>query len=103
MGGGQAAPVTGVSTKSRLVAGLLCFFFGTIGAHRFYTGKIGTAIAQLVLFIFGYAIVFAGVEAEALRAVGTVVLSVAGIWVFIDFIMILVGKFKDKNGLRLKQ
>jgi TM2 domain-containing membrane protein YozV len=90
-----AAPVTGVSTKSRLVAGLLCFFLGSVGAHRFYTGKTGTAIAQLILSIVGYA--------TLIFVVGTVVLSAVGIWVLVDFIMILVGKFKDKNGLLLKQ
>ena len=24
--------------KSKLTTGLLCFFFGAVGAHRFYTG-----------------------------------------------------------------
>jgi hypothetical protein len=31
------------------------------------------------------------------------VLSLLGLWVLIDFIMILVGKFKDKNGLLIKK
>jgi TM2 domain-containing membrane protein YozV len=98
-----AAPVTGVSGKSRLVAGLLCFFLGQIGAHRFYTGKTGTAIVQLLLFVVGYTMVFIGLEVETLGAVGTVVVSAVGLWLFIDFITILVGKFKDKNGLYLKK
>ena len=34
----------GVSSKSRLVALLLCFFLGGLGVHRFYAGKIGTGI-----------------------------------------------------------
>jgi TM2 domain-containing membrane protein YozV len=33
-----------MSDKSRLVAALLCFFFGALGIHRFYVGKIGTGI-----------------------------------------------------------
>jgi TM2 domain-containing membrane protein YozV len=89
-----AAPATGVSDKSRTVAGLLCFFLGTLGAHRFYTGHIGTAIAQLVLSIIGYATLY--------FVVGTIVLAALGIWVLVDLIMILVGKFKDKKGLLLK-
>jgi len=64
-----------VSEKKRLVASLLCFFLGGLGIHRFYVGKVGTGILQIVT-IAGF----------------------FGIWVLIDFIMILVGKFKDKEG-----
>jgi len=63
-----------VSEKKRLVALLLCFFLGCFGAHRFYAGKIGTGIAQLLTF------------------------GGLGLWAFIDFIMIIVGKFTDKDG-----
>jgi Predicted membrane protein len=65
------------STKSWLAALLLCFFLGGFGAHRFYTGKIGTAILMLIT------------------------LGGLGIWVLIDFIMIAIGSFKDKQGLPL--
>ncbi|WP_188188132.1 TM2 domain-containing protein [Nonomuraea sp. SYSU D8015] len=61
-------------TKSWLVAVLLCFFLGALGVHRFYVGKIGTGILQLVT------------------------LGGLGVWVLIDFIMILIGKFTDKQG-----
>ena len=61
--------------KSWLVALLLCLFLGVVGAHRFYTGKIGTGIVQ-ILTIGGF----------------------FGIWVLIDLIMILIGKFSDKDG-----
>jgi TM2 domain-containing membrane protein YozV len=61
------------SPKSRLAAALLAFFFGTIGIHRFYVGKIGTGILMIVT------------------------LGGFGIWTLIDFIMILVGSFKDKQ------
>ena len=65
---------TPVSTKKRLVALLLCFFIGALGVHRFYVGKIGTGIVQ-VLTLGGF-----------------------GIWVLIDFIWIGCGIFKDKDG-----
>jgi TM2 domain-containing membrane protein YozV len=63
--------------KSWLVALLLCLFLGMLGAHRFYVGKVGTAILQIVTF-GGF-----------------------GIWVLIDLIMIAVGKFGDKQGQAL--
>jgi len=55
-------------------AALLCFFLGGLGVHRFYVGKIGTGI--LMIFTLGG----------------------LGIWLIIDFIMILTGSFKDKEG-----
>lgn len=67
-----------VSDKKRLPAFLLCFFFGAFGFHRFYVGKIGTGL--LWLFTLG------------LLGIGTLV----------DFVMIIVGSFKDKDGKRLE-
>lgn len=61
-------------TKSWLVAVLLCFFLGVLGVHRFYVGKIGTGILMIIT------------------------LGGFGVWVLIDFIMILIGKFTDKQG-----
>ena len=60
--------------KSWVVALLLCLLLGMLGAHRFYTGKIGTGILQ-ILTLGGF-----------------------GLWVLIDLIMIVVGKFTDKDG-----
>jgi len=62
------------SEKLRLVAFLLCFFFGGIGAHRVYVGKIGTGILQLLT------------------------LGGCGIWALLDLILILAGIFRDKGG-----
>ena len=66
------------SPKSNVVAFILCFFIGALGVHRFYVGKIGSGVAQL--------------------------LTLGGlfIWSFIDFIMIICGKFTDKDGKTLK-
>lgn len=57
-----------------LVTFLLCTFLGALGVHRFYLGKVGTGILMLVTF-GGF-----------------------GIWVIIDWIIILVGGFRDKEG-----
>ena len=72
------APPGAISPKSRLAATLLCFFLGVIGVHRFYVGKVGTGILQILT------------------------LGGVGIWVLIDFIMIVVGSFRDKQGLLLE-
>jgi TM2 domain-containing membrane protein YozV len=84
-----------ISPKSRTTAGLLWFFLGWAGAHRYYMGKIGTGILMLLLFIAGMATYFIGV--------GIFVLSALSLWLFIDLILILTGKFKDKNGLYIKK
>ena len=60
-------------------AALLCFFLGGLGVHRFYVGKIGTGI--LMIFTLGG----------------------LGIWLIIDFVMILTGSFKDKEGKDLER
>jgi len=64
----------GGSDKSNTVALLLCFFLGILGVHRFYVGKIGTGILQLVT------------------------LGGLGIWALIDMIMIILQKFTDSEG-----
>jgi len=68
-----------VSSKSRLVTLLLCFFFGWAGGHRFYAEKTGTAI--IMLFSMGG----------------------FGLWWFLDIVMIATGNFRDKNELPITQ
>jgi len=63
--------------KSWTTALFLCIFLGGLGAHRFYTGKIGTGL--LMLFTLGG----------------------LGIWRLVDFIMIITGGFTDTNGMPL--
>ena len=67
-----------VSDKGFVPAVLLCFFFGILGVHRFYVGKVGTGILMLLT------------------------LGGLGIWALVDFIMIIVGSFTDKAGRPIK-
>jgi len=66
------------SEKDFLAMLLLCFFLGYLGMHRFYAGKVGTGIL-MVLTLGGF-----------------------GLWTLIDFIFIVTGNFKDKNGLKIE-
>ena len=67
-----------ISAKSKGTAAVLCFFLGALGIHRFYVGKVGTGILWLLT--------------AGLFGLGSV----------IDFIMILCGSFKDKDGAIIK-
>lgn len=83
-----------VSLKSKTTCLLLCLFIGGLGAHRFYAGKIGSAIGMIALYIFGLALF--GMDDES--GAGAIFLIVAGIWIIVDLVMIAVGKFTDKDG-----
>jgi len=84
-----------VSPKSRLAVSLLAWFLGEFGAHRFYLGKIGTAIAMLVLGIVGWSTIW-------VVGFGLIFLIPVGIWALIDFIYAVSGNMKDKEGKLIK-
>ena len=46
--------------KSTGAAYLLWFFLGGFGAHRFYLGRTGTAVGQLLLMFLGWIPLFMG-------------------------------------------
>ncbi|MDR1747222.1 MAG: TM2 domain-containing protein [Tannerella sp.] len=60
--------------KNWLITLLLCIFLGWIGVHRFYTKNYVIGVVQLFT------------------------LGCYGIWTLIDFILILVGSYKDGDG-----
>ena len=57
--------------------GIIVFFLGFLGAHRYYTGYIGTGIVQ------------------------TLTRGGCGIWSLIDFIFISINKYKDSENILL--
>lgn len=71
--------------KSRSTAALLAFFLGSLGIHRFYLGHTGIGVTQLLLLFGGF--LTCGVTSIA-----------AGLWSFIDFILILTGSIRDSDG-----
>ncbi len=81
---GQAPMVVNPSMqKSKIVAGLLGIFLGSFGIHNFYLGFTNKAVLQIILSV--------------------VTCGVAGIWGFIEGILILVGNINtDAQGIPLK-
>ena len=72
----------GVSSRSKVAAGVLGILLGWLGVHRFYLGSVGIGILQiLVTLVTG---------------------GVGGIWGFIEGILCLTGQMRDVDGLPLR-
>lgn len=71
--------------KNTVVAYLLWFFLGTVGGHRYYFGKIGSAIAMTLITVLtlGFGVI------------------ITGIWAIIDVFLLMVGFVKTKTELRM--
>ena len=93
----------GSSSKNKTTAIVLLIF--TAVGHRFYTGKIGTAIIMGLIYFFG--LIFCGlaeVEQDEVFAIPGFILLLAWlVWWIIDLVGIGTGKFLDKQGNPLKK
>lgn len=69
----------GASDKTIVPAAVLCVILGVFGAHRFYVGKLGTGVLQLVT------------------------LGGLGLWMLYDLVLILTRQFRDSEGRRLTE
>jgi TM2 domain-containing membrane protein YozV len=78
------------SPKSKIVAGLLGIFLGSLGLHRFYLGYNGIGLLMLLLSILGGKITLGA-------SCGFVHL-----WGMIEGIIILCGGFTDADGRPLR-
>jgi len=74
---GPLPPIQYAQQKDWLTTLLLCFFLGVFGAHRFYTGRTVTGIVMALT------------------------LGGCGLWALIDLAMIVIGSYRDSNGLPL--
>ena len=82
-----AAPA---EAKSKLVAGLLAIFLGSLGIHNFYLGYTKKAVAQLLTCLLG----------GLVCGIGAIV---ASIWALVEAIQIFTGSIKtDAAGVPLK-
>ncbi len=84
-------PVPAGEQKSKMAAGLLGIFLGSLGIHNFYLGKTNRALIQLLVSIIG-GIFTCGIATLAME-----------IWGLVEGIMILTGSIsEDGNGIPLK-
>ena len=87
-GSALTATVSG-EAKSKLVAGLLGIFLGSLGIHNFYLGYTTKAVIQLVICLVGSCLIIGPL--------------VAGVWGLVEGIMIPTGKINvDGKGNPLK-
>lgn len=85
--------------KSKTVAAVLAFFLGAYGAHEFYLGDKRKGIIRLAAAL-GCTILYY-IMLVVLPVVGMIFglgLTALGIWGFVDFIRILMGKVTDAEG-----
>jgi hypothetical protein len=80
MGCGVMQPAaSALDDKKLLPVFLLAVLLGPFGLHRFFVGKIGTGVLQLLT------------------------LGGLGIWLLVDIVMIITGNFTDKDGHKLTE
>lgn len=76
--------------KSKVVAGLLQIFLGTLGVGRFYMGSPLIGGLQLGLTLLGWVLLLA--------FVGVFLIWGVGVWALIDGVLILAGRTRDGHG-----
>lgn len=75
---GTEEPIVAMSSRKRLLTAIICLLLGVFGAHRFYTGRMFSAVLQLLT------------------------LGGLGIWMLTDFLIIIFGEFSDGKGKKIK-
>ena len=84
---------TEISNEKKLTLFLLCWIFGLFGVHRFYLGKYLSGGLYLL------ALVLAGVlSLTKIEVLPPIPLLLLFLWWIIDFMLIIMGKFTDKEG-----
>lgn len=75
---GTEEPIVAMSSRKRLLTAIICLLLGVFGAHRFYTGRMFSAVLQFLT------------------------LGGLGIWMLTDFLIIIFGEFSDGKGKKIK-
>jgi TM2 domain-containing membrane protein YozV len=82
-----------ISPEKKMTLLLLCWLLGIFGVHRFYGGKYLTGTMQLGGLAFAGVLMLLDAGIFQLIALAAVCLSVV-----VDFFLIVMGKFTDKEG-----
>jgi TM2 domain-containing membrane protein YozV len=80
-GDARAMMLFEANKKSMAVSYILWLFLGALGGHRFYNGRTGTAVTQLMMWVFGLLLVSA-------LGIGLLLLVPLGIWLLVDAFLI---------------
>lgn len=80
-GDAKAMMMFEANKRSMVISYVLWFFLGGFGAHRFYNGRNGGGVAQLLLTIFGVLLLLA-------MGLGLILLVPVWIWVLVDAFLI---------------
>ena len=89
-----------VSSKSGIICLLLSIFLPPF--HRFYAGKIDSAISLLIFYIYFYFSLISGIDGKFSTVLFVFVSIILPICWIIDLVSILRGKFKDSKGRYIK-
>ena len=81
-----------ISKKDWLTSLLLCWFFGFLGIHRLYAGKLGSG------FLMCYGTIVASCILAVNSYLGAIAFVIMGAFVLNDFLNILLKCFKDVHG-----
>ena len=81
---GYQQPFAYYDQKSKVAAGLLGIFLGSLGVHNFYLGYTNKAVGQLVGTIVGYVL--------SLIVIGVFIVIGIGIWALVEGILILTAQ-----------
>ncbi len=81
------------SCEKKLTLLLLCWLFGLLSLHRFYTGKYVTGSLQLL------SLALAGVLTLSKSEILPIIpFGIFCMWWLLDLVLIIIGKFTDKEG-----
>ena len=93
-----------VSLKNRWIALVLLIFFGSLGVHRFYAGRVKGGALMLgcdllaIIFLIVGELHTSEVTALFVLVVALILALIAAVLIIVDFIQILIGCFKDGDG-----
>lgn len=91
------------SSRKKNTALVLCFVLGIFGGHRFYCGKIGSAIVNLIYGVvwFRLAVLDSGFI-DMGSPLGVIFLTILPLIWLVDIIRIVTGNYRDRDGKKLE-